>query len=129
MPNPLRAAARVFTGSTYMLLGLDALRAPGARVQQAAPTLAAMRKIVPLPDDDEMLVRANAGVQVVAGSLLAIGRVPRLSALALACSLVPTTMAGHAYWNVEDPEARKQQRIHFHKNLAMLGGLLFAALD
>jgi uncharacterized membrane protein YphA (DoxX/SURF4 family) len=66
---------------------------------------------------------------VVGGTLLALGRAPRLSALALAGSLIPTTLAGHAYWTVEDPAARKQQRIHFHKNMALIGGLLFAALD
>jgi putative oxidoreductase len=126
---PLRAPARLLTGSTYVLLGFDALRAPGARVELAAPLLARMRKAVPLPDDDEQLVRANAAVQVVAGGMLALGLAPRLAALALAGSLVPTTLAGHSYWDLEDPAARKLQRIQFHKNLAMLGGLLFAALD
>ena len=126
---PLRPAARVLSGSTYVLLGLDALRAPGARVDQAAPTLATIRKVVPLPADDELVVRGNAAVQVVAGALLAAGIAPRLSALALAGSLVPTTFAGHSYWALEDEAARKQQRIQFHKNMAMIGGLLFAALD
>jgi putative oxidoreductase len=126
---PLRHAGRILTGSTYVLLGFDAVRAPGARVDQAAPVLAAMRKVAPLPDDDELVVRANAAVQVVAGALLASGRLPRLSALALAGSLVPTTLAGHSYWTIEDPAARKIQRIQFHKNLAMIGGLLFAVLD
>jgi len=37
-------------------------------------------------------------------------------------SLVPTTWAGHLYWTVEDPGARKLQRIQFHKNMAMIGG-------
>jgi uncharacterized membrane protein YphA (DoxX/SURF4 family) len=68
-------------------------------------------------------------VQVLAGTALALGLAPRLSALALAGSLVPTTLAGHAYWTIEDPAARKLQRIQFHKNLALIGGLLFAALD
>jgi uncharacterized membrane protein YphA (DoxX/SURF4 family) len=126
---PLRPAARVLTGSTYVLLGFDALRAPGGRVDQAGPVLAAMRKAVPLPEDDELVVRFNAGVQVTAGAMLAMGKAPRLSALALAASLVPTTLAGHAYWAIEDPEVRKIQRIQFHKNMAMIGGLLFAALD
>ena len=126
---PLRPAARVLTGSTYVLLGFDALRAPGGRVEQAGPVLAAMRKAVPLPDDDELLVRGNAGVMVAAGALLALGIAPRLSALALAGSLVPTTLAGHSYWQIEDPEVRKIQRIQFHKNMALIGGLLFAALD
>ena len=127
--SPLRPAARAFTGSTYVLLGLDAFRAPGARVEQAGPVLAAIRKWVPLPDDDELLVRANAGVMVAAGGLLMLGKAPRLSALVLAGSLIPTTLAGHSYWEAEDPATRKIQRIQFHKNLAMIGGLLFAALD
>jgi uncharacterized membrane protein YphA (DoxX/SURF4 family) len=126
---PLRPAARFLTGSTYVLLGFDALRAPGGRVDLAAPLLAAIRTKVPLPADDEMVVRANAAVQVVAGAALALGRAPRLSALVLAGSLVPTTLAGHAYWTIEDPAARKMQRIQFHKNMAMIGGLLLAVLD
>ena len=126
---PLRPPARFLTGSTYVLLGFDALRAPGGRVDQAGPLLARLRKVVPLPDNDEQLVRANAAVQVVAGATLALGLAPRLSALALAGSLIPTTIAGHSYWNLEDPAARKVQRIQFHKNMAMLGGLLFAVLD
>ena len=126
---PLRPAARLLTGSTYVLLGFDALREPGGRVDQAAVVLAAVRKVVPLPADDELVVRGNAAVQVVGGALLALGVAPRLSALALAGSLVPTTLAGHSYWKLEDPQARKAQRIQFHKNLALLGGLLFIVLD
>jgi uncharacterized membrane protein YphA (DoxX/SURF4 family) len=127
--SPLRPAARVLTGSTYALLGFDALREPGSRVDLAAGVLAAVRTRVPLPADDELVVRGNAAVQVAAGTLLALGLVPRLSALALAGSLIPTTLAGHAYWTIEDPAARTLQRIQFHKNMAMIGGLLFAALD
>jgi len=127
--SPLRPAARVLTGSTYVLLGFDALRAPGARVDLAAPVLAAIRKAVPLPADDEMVVRGNAAVQVLCGALLALGIAPRLSALVLAGSLVPTTLAGHSYWAMEDPDQAKLQRIQFHKNMAMIGGLLFAVLD
>ena len=126
---PLRPAARVLTGSTYVLLGFDALREPGGRVDQAAPVLASIRKVAPLPEDDELVVRGNAAVMVAGGTLLALGIAPRLSALALACSLIPTTLAGHSYWAVEDPAVRKQQRIQFHKNLAMLGGLLLAVID
>src|SRR6202044_3854213 len=57
------------------------------------------------------------------------GKFPRLSALALAATLVPTTLAGHPYWEVKDEKERAQQRIHFLKNLTMLGGLLIAAAD
>jgi len=129
MLAPLRPAAPILTGSTYALLGFDALREPGARVDQAAGVLSAVRTVVPLPADDELVVRGNAAVQVLGGALLALGVAPRLSALALAGSLIPTTLAGHAYWTIEDPAARKMQRIQFHKNMAMIGGLLLAVLD
>jgi putative oxidoreductase len=129
MHRPLRMVARLLTGSTYVLLGTDAARAPGARVDQAAPMLAALRNAMPLPVEDELIVRGNGAVQVVGGALLALGKMPRLAALALAGSLIPTTLAGHAYWEHEDPTARKLQRIQFHKNMAMIGGLLFAVID
>ena len=128
MASPFRPLARVLTGSTYVLLGFDALSTPGGRVDMAKPMLAAIRRAVPLPED-EVVVRSNAAVMVAGGAMLALGVVPRLSALALIGSMVPTTLAGHAYWSAEDPAVRKLQRIHFHKNLAMIGGLLFAVLD
>ncbi len=124
--NALLTLARILTGSTYAVLGLDAARTPGARVSQAAPTLAAVRKVVALPGDDELVVRSNAAVQAVAGLLMALGVFPRVSALVLAGSLVPTTVAGHAFWTIEDPATRTLQRTQFHKNMAMIGGLLFA---
>ena len=60
---------------------------------------------------------------------LALGVFARPASLALAASLVPTTLAGHAFWQETDPAAKAQQRIQFLKNLAMLGGLLLAAAD
>lgn len=129
MPHPARLAARVLTGSTYALLGFDALRAPGARVALASPTIASLRNALPLPKSDELVVRSNAAIQALAGTLLAFGTFPRGSALGLTVSLVPTTIAGHAFWASEDPDTRKLQRVQFHKNLAMLGGLLYAVLD
>jgi putative oxidoreductase len=75
------------------------------------------------------VVRGNAAVQMAGGTMPALGVLPRLSALALVASMVSTTLAGHAYWSLEDPAAGKQQRIQFHENLAMIGGLLFAVLD
>ena len=129
MPNPLRVVARILTGSTYVVLGADALLTPGKRPEIAGQTLAAIRKVVPLPENDTLLVQANAAVMVGGGALLALGRVPRLAALALAASLVPTTAAAHQYWTIDDPAARAQQKIHFWKNASLLGGLLLVVFD
>jgi len=125
----LRPVARLLMGSTYVVLGYGALREPGQGAEQAATLMAAVRKKVPLPARDEQLVQVNGATQATCGVLLALGVAPRLSALVLAGSMIPTTLAVHRFWAVEDPEARKQQQVQFHKNMAMIGGLLLAALD
>lgn len=123
----LRAVARPLIGATFVIAGFDTARAPGGRVGKAAGLLKRLRQIVPLPEDDELIVRANAVAQVAAGATLAAGIAPRVSALALAGSLVPTTIAGHPFWEIDNPAERAQQRIHFLKNTGLFGGLLFVA--
>jgi hypothetical protein len=54
---------------------------------------------------------------------------PRTSATVLAATLVPTTYAGHPFWEEKDRATRVQQRNAFLKNLGVLGGLLQAAVD
>jgi uncharacterized membrane protein YphA (DoxX/SURF4 family) len=110
--------------------GLDSLRHPASKRPAAdpiAPRIAA--KLPYLPEDTEQLVRINGAVQLGAGLMLATGRLPRLSSALLAGSLVPTTLAGHRFWEEQDDTKRAQQRIHFFKNLSMLGGLMLAAVD
>ena len=60
--------------------------------------------------------------------MLTAGRLPRLAALALAASMVPMTLGGHAFWRHDDPTHRSQQQIHFDKNLAIIGGLLLGVV-
>jgi uncharacterized membrane protein YphA (DoxX/SURF4 family) len=43
--------------------------------------------------------------------------------------MVPTTVAGHRFWEESDPTAKGNQKIHFFKNVSMLGGLIIAGLD
>ena len=47
----------------------------------------------------------------------------------LAGSLVPTTLAGHRFWEEQDKTQRANQLIHFVKNVSMFGGLLIASVD
>ncbi|MGH3507927.1 MAG: hypothetical protein ACRDO2_12060, partial [Nocardioidaceae bacterium] len=83
----------------------------------------------PFDVDSTMLVRANGVLHVLAGSMLGTGRMPRLAALTLAASMVPTTLGGHRYWEEPDPSVRANQRIHFMKNVSVIGGLLLASVD
>jgi len=104
--------------------GLDGVRNPAGKVPRAEKVAPDIADLVGIDADTEQLVQFNGLVQVVAGTTLALGILPRLSALALAGSLVPTTLAGHRFWEEEDDAARGQQTIQFLKNAAMLGGLL-----
>ena len=131
----VRRIARPLLASSFVYGGIDTLRNPQSRVPGAKPVVEQIAKTadqqlpVQVPRDVEQWVRVNAGAQVAAGSLLALGRLPRLSALVLSASLVPTTLAGHRFWEHEDPKERFGQTAHFAKNLSMLGGLLIAAVD
>ena len=125
----VRRVARPLLASMFVVGGLDALRHPGARADKAAPLVDKLAEPLGLPDDPELLVRANGAAMVAGGALLAVGRLPRVAASVLAASLVPTTIAGHPFWEEQDPAARKQQRTHFLKNLGLLGGVLLAAVD
>jgi uncharacterized membrane protein YphA (DoxX/SURF4 family) len=122
--------ARPLLASIFVVQGYETLRHPEQVVSRAEPVVRPLaERIGPVPDDPLQAVRINGAVQMVAGSLLALGWLPRLSALAIAATLVPTTAAGHRFWEAEDEQERKQQRIHFLKNASMLGGLLIAAAD
>ena len=125
----IRTLARPMLATVFVTSGVDALRHPGARATVAAPLLDRMIPLLGLPDDRELLVRANGEAMLGGGALLATGRLPRLAASVLAGSLVPATLAGHRFWERSDPAARAQDRNHVLKNLGLLGGLLLASVD
>ena len=113
---PLRAVGRLALATMFISGGASALLDPGPRTEKAAE--------LGVPLDPELAVRVNGAAMLAAGATLALGIWPRLSAAVLAGSLVPTTVAGHPYWRFEDPAARRQQRIHFFKNVGLFGGAL-----
>ncbi|UYP17337.1 DoxX family protein [Rhodococcus sp. Z13] len=131
----VRRIARPMLASIFIAGGVDALRKPEPKAGAAQPGLDQALSALPasvtdrLPSSPETLVQINAAVQIGAGALLALGKAPRLSALALAGTLVPTTLAGHDFWNADDPATRAQQRTQFIKNVSLLGGLLIASVD
>lgn len=124
----VRRVARPMLAAMFVVGGLDQLKHPGAKAKAAGPVLDQAKKLG-LPDDPELLVRANGVAMVGGGALLATGHVPRLASTVLAGALLPTTLAAHAFWNESDPQTRAQQKIQFLKNLGLLGGLLLAAVD
>ena len=122
-----RTLGRTLLAAIFIFSGLEVLAKPEGRAKAAKPVV---DDVVPVtPRDPVTAVTINAIVHIGAGAMLAAGILPRLAALALATSMVPTTLAGHRFWELEDPAQRGQQRVHFLKNTAILGGLLVVALD
>src|SRR5438270_3250146 len=125
-----RTIARPLVASVFIVSGLDVLANPEPRATAAKPVVDKVASVIPFaPRDPVDAVRLNAAVHLGAGLLLAAGIMSRLAALALAASMVPTTIAGHPFWSIDDPAKRNQQRTQFLKNTAILGGLLVVALD
>jgi uncharacterized membrane protein YphA (DoxX/SURF4 family) len=125
-----RRIARPLLASMFIAGGVDAIQSPDGKVKSAATVTDPLKARFPmLPEDTATLVRLNGMVQVGAGSLLALGKFRRLASWALVASVIPTTYAGHRFWEEVDDDARAQQRIHFLKNLGLLGGLILAAND
>ena len=125
----VRRIARPMLAAVFVAAGLDQLKHPGRTVPSVRPLLDKVRPTLGLPDDPELLVRANGVAMLGAGTLLALGRLPRLSSAVLAATVVPTTLATQPFWTEQDPEARARQKEQFLKNLGLLGGLLLASVD
>jgi uncharacterized membrane protein YphA (DoxX/SURF4 family) len=116
-------------GAIFVADGIDSVRHPEAKAGAAEKVAQPLAGPLGLHEDTATLVRVNGALQVAAGVMLALGRMPRLAATVLLATLIPTTVAGHAFWEQEDEASRAAHRIHFMKNLAIMGGLLLAVVD
>jgi uncharacterized membrane protein YphA (DoxX/SURF4 family) len=131
----LRRLARPLLASTFIFGGINALRHASDHAKVVGPfldqTVGRLDDVLPdvIPRDHVTLVKIDGAVKVGAGLALATGRAPRLASLLLFGSLVPTTMARHAFWEIQDPAQRQHEMVHFFTNAGLGGGLLIAAAD
>lgn len=109
--------SRAALAAPFVQLGYEAAKEPGMRVK-AAEKVGIPQKYA------DPAVRLNGATMVLGGLAVATGVQPRLGAAAIIGSLIPTTIAGHAFWNDTDPVARKTNKIQVLKNLGLAGGLL-----
>ncbi len=110
---------RAALASMFIQGGLGALQDPKQRARLVE------RAGLPAP---ELLTQINGGVMAASGVMMTLGILPRTSALTLLASMVPTTVIGHPFWQLEGAE-RQGQMLHFAKNVAMMGGLLLVVAD
>src|SRR4051812_22441120 len=111
--TPVRTVARALLAAIFVKSGLDSVRNPDRLVEAAKPTvdkLAPTLDAIGLPTDPRTVVRLNGAAQVAGGLMLATGNAPRVGAAVLAGTLVPTTVAGHPFWSIEDAGERARHR-------------------
>lgn len=123
-----RSLSRALVAAPFIVGGIQALRSSQRLAPAAGDVADTLAEQVGLLADPETLVKVNAAVQIGGGVLLALGLAPRLTSIALAASLVPTTLEGHRFWEAKGDD-RHQQMMQFAKNAGMLGGLIALALD
>ena len=122
MLSLLRFLARASLSAIFINSGVDLLRNPEARAKKAAQEL-------PLLPETPLLGQIHGAVMTGAGATLVLGIAPALSAAVLVAAMIPNTYVGHPFWKEQDPAARRQQAVHFRKNLAIIGGLLFVIAE
>jgi uncharacterized membrane protein YphA (DoxX/SURF4 family) len=130
--HPVRTAARAMLAGVFVVQGAEALTHPDLLVARArrvtdrvGPTLGNLH---PTLAETRTLVQVNAAV-MAGGAALLLTPLRRAAALAVAATLVPTTLAGHSFWELTDSGERKHHRFQFFANLGLVGGLLLAAVD
>ena len=122
--------ARPLLASNFISSGLDAVQHPEGKVKAAERITGPLAsRLAVVPDDTATAVALNGAVQVVAGAFLSFGVLRRTAAIALIGSLIPTTLAGHRFWEEIDEQARVRQFTQFLKNLGLLGGLVLVAAE
>jgi len=112
-------AARVLMSLVFLVNGL-------AIVDQSM----AVRELVEKgasPGIASVLVLFGRGLEVVGGLSLALGILPKYSAVCLLTFLVPATLIGHAFWSAADAQVLQIQVINFFKNVSIAAGLVFMA--
>ncbi|MFW0151305.1 DoxX family membrane protein [Mycobacterium sp. smrl_JER01] len=130
----IRRVARPMLSAVFISRGIEALRSPKPATDATRQTLEGLSKLpdpvgTNVPSNAETVAKVTAAVQIGGGLLLATGRLPRVASAALALSVVPSSLGGHAFWNETDPERKADERRAFVTDVSLIGGLIIAAVD
>jgi putative oxidoreductase len=109
---------RVILGGFFLYSGINHFKQKEGMAQYAAS------KNLPQP---ELAILASGALLAAGGASLILGMKPKLGALSLIGFLALASPLFHDFWNVDDPQAKQQQMVHFLKNIALLGAALSLA--
>jgi putative oxidoreductase len=114
----LKHLALLVYSSMLFVCGWQQAHEPGGRAERARSS--------GLPVNDEF-VQASGWAMIAAAAGLQLRPLRRLSAIGVALQLLPITYVGHRFWEMEEGPQRTQNKIHFFKNLSMIGSALYIA--
>jgi len=124
-----RRLARPLLAAAFVDQGVQLARQAPQRAQAWSTVVEKVREPLSLGDRDvASLVRIDGAAMAASGLLFGLGRLPRASALVMAVSMAPSTVAEHAFWKVQGEE-RKTQRTLFLKDLGLVGAALVSVVD
>lgn len=72
----------------------------------------------------KLLLTLTIAIELSGGLMVLLGWQARWAATVFFLWMIPVTFIFHAYWAVP-PDQMQMQFIQFHKNMAIMGGLLF----
>ena len=78
-------------------------------------------KDVPAPT---LAVIGSGFLLLIAGLSFLLGFLPYIGVIALVLFFLPVTFWMHNFWTISDPAEKRNQRIHFMKNMALMGSAL-----
>ncbi|CCI83455.1 DoxX family membrane protein [Corynebacterium otitidis] len=131
----IRKIARPLLASAYVIDGVDSLVNTREQVEGTRKLLQQVGTFLPtdvtrqLADSPETTIRVLGGTKVGAGTLLSLGKLPRLSAAVLAATTVPTILTRYAFWDADSEEDSASKKVGFTSHVALLGGLAITSVD
>ena len=111
-------ALLLFSG-IFVTGGWQQVQEPHPRAERARNTG------LPIPDE---VVSASGWAMILGALTIHIKPLRRLTGLMLALQLMPITYIGHRFWEMEAGQARSQNRVHFFKNVSIIGAALLIAM-
>jgi putative oxidoreductase len=113
----LKHLALLIYSAQLLLGGWQQANEPSPRAERA--------RGVGWPVADE-LVRFSGWAMIAGALALHVPRLRKLASILLAMQLLPITYVGHRFWEEQGP-AKGQHKIHFFKNVSLVGAALYIA--
>jgi putative oxidoreductase len=115
--DALALVGRILVALIFVLSGFQKLTGFSGVVAAIAG------KGLPMP---EVLAALSVAIELGAGLLLLVGWKARWAALLLFLFMIPVSLTFHNFWTMDGAQAA-MNRIHFLKNVSIMGGMLLAA--